>query len=87
MKTRATDDDTEYRSFGISTTEFEAEMDRLGRLYGSADFIEVDQVSRSSIMQPALALISRVPKGVNGGEKVCQMAARKCTSQVERKGL
>jgi len=24
---------------------------------------------------------------VNGGDKLCQMATRKCTSQVKRKGL
>jgi deferrochelatase/peroxidase EfeB len=32
--------------------------------------------------------VRRVERGyVNGGDKMCQMAARYCTSRVERKGL
>jgi hypothetical protein len=30
---------------------------------------------------------SSMPPIVNGGDKLCQMAARKCTSRVKRKGL
>ena len=34
-----------------------------------------------------IAILETLAKGVNGGDKMCQMAARYCTSRVERKGL
>ena len=36
---------------------------------------------------PKVAVWSAAPIVVNGGDKMCQMAARYCTSRVERKGL
>ena len=48
------------------------------------DHVRRDQV-QNHVQQPGFEL--SIVIGVNGGDNLCQMAARKCTSRVKRKGL